>query len=84
VLGPGYLLDLAAALPDVPLVASGAIAIDSVAEYASAGAVAVRVAGTLLDPRLVATEDWEALWRRARAFTGVATAAWRKDSPDDH
>jgi 2-dehydro-3-deoxyphosphogluconate aldolase/(4S)-4-hydroxy-2-oxoglutarate aldolase len=83
VLGPGYVLDLAAALPDVRLVASGTIAVDCVGEYATAGAVAVAVASPLVDPRLVATEDWEALWRRARAFAGVAAAAWRKESDDD-
>jgi 2-dehydro-3-deoxyphosphogluconate aldolase / (4S)-4-hydroxy-2-oxoglutarate aldolase len=82
VLGPAYVLDLAASLPDVRLVASGTITVDCVGEYAAAGAVAVGVASPLVDPRLVAAEDWAALRCRARAFAGAAAAAWRGEAPD--
>jgi 2-dehydro-3-deoxyphosphogluconate aldolase/(4S)-4-hydroxy-2-oxoglutarate aldolase len=74
-LGPGYLRDVRAPLPDVPIVPTGGITVDNLAEYAAAGAVAVGVGSALVDPALVEAGDWPALRARAAAFRAAADAA---------
>jgi 2-dehydro-3-deoxyphosphogluconate aldolase / (4S)-4-hydroxy-2-oxoglutarate aldolase len=46
--GPRYLRDLREPLPDIPIVPTGGVSADNVAEWFAAGAVAVGVGGTLL------------------------------------
>ncbi|MFI7648395.1 bifunctional 4-hydroxy-2-oxoglutarate aldolase/2-dehydro-3-deoxy-phosphogluconate aldolase [Micromonospora sp. NPDC049460] len=75
VAGPPYVRELLAPLPDVPLVPTGGVTPDSVAEWAAAGAVAVGAGGALVNAAEVAAGDWAALRRRARAFLAAATAA---------
>jgi 2-dehydro-3-deoxyphosphogluconate aldolase/(4S)-4-hydroxy-2-oxoglutarate aldolase len=50
--GPRYLRDLREPLPDVPIVPTGGVSADNVAEWFAAGAVAVGVGGTLLGDAL--------------------------------
>ena len=50
-LGPQYLRQLRGPLPEIPLVPTGGVTVDSTAEFIAAGAVAVGVGGTLLGRR---------------------------------
>ena len=77
--GARYLRDLRAPLPDVPFIAIGGIALDDVADYFAAGAIAVGVGSPLLRE---AAQDSSpaalaALAERARAYVATTSAAWR-------
>jgi 2-dehydro-3-deoxyphosphogluconate aldolase/(4S)-4-hydroxy-2-oxoglutarate aldolase len=67
-LGPRYIADVLAPLPDVPLMPTGGVDATNAAEYLRAGAVGVAVGGNLVDPAAVARADWAALTARARTL----------------
>jgi 2-dehydro-3-deoxyphosphogluconate aldolase/(4S)-4-hydroxy-2-oxoglutarate aldolase len=67
-LGPRYIADVLAPLPDVLLMPTGGVDATNAADYLRAGAVAVAVGGNLVDPAAVARADWAALTARARAL----------------
>ncbi|MEU0152105.1 bifunctional 4-hydroxy-2-oxoglutarate aldolase/2-dehydro-3-deoxy-phosphogluconate aldolase [Micromonospora fulviviridis] len=80
--GPAYLRELRAPLPDVPLVPTGGVTVESVHGWAAAGAVAVGVGGSLVNGTEIAAGDWSALRRRARAFLAAAgSAPWPEQPP---
>jgi len=66
--GPAHLSRIAGPLPDVPLMPTGGVDLASAPAYVEAGAVAVGVGSALVEDRLVAAGDFEALTERARAF----------------
>jgi 2-dehydro-3-deoxyphosphogluconate aldolase/(4S)-4-hydroxy-2-oxoglutarate aldolase len=70
-LGPRYIADVLAPLPDVPLMPTGGVDATNAADYLRAGAVAVAVGGNLVDPATVARADWAALVARARALVAA-------------
>lgn len=74
-MGPGYLRDLLAPMPELRLAPTGGVTPQSLAEYAAAGAVAVGVGGSLVNADLVASGDWTELSRRARCFADAAAQA---------
>lgn len=66
--GPSYVRAVREPLDDIPLVPTGGIADDAVADYRRAGCVGVGVGGGLVAEELVARADWDALTGRAAAF----------------
>lgn len=50
--GPRYLRDIRGPLPDIPLMPTGGIALEQIADYLGAGAVAVGVGGPLIGDAL--------------------------------
>jgi 2-dehydro-3-deoxyphosphogluconate aldolase/(4S)-4-hydroxy-2-oxoglutarate aldolase len=70
-LGPRYIADVLAPLPDVLLMPTGGVDATNAAEYLRAGAVAVAVGGNLVDPAAVARADWAVLTARARALVAA-------------
>jgi 2-dehydro-3-deoxyphosphogluconate aldolase / (4S)-4-hydroxy-2-oxoglutarate aldolase len=74
--GPGYLREVRAPLDDIPLVPTGGVRIDDIADYLAAGAVAVGLGGQLVGDSLVSDDaDLAALRRRAeRALAQAGTA----------
>jgi 2-dehydro-3-deoxyphosphogluconate aldolase / (4S)-4-hydroxy-2-oxoglutarate aldolase len=50
--GPDYMRELRGPFPDIPLIPSGGVGIDSAARYLQAGAIAVNVGGALLGDAL--------------------------------
>lgn len=66
--GPGHLARIRGPMPEVPLVPTGGVDLDSTPRYVDAGAVAVGVGSALVDDELVAAGDFEALTERAGAF----------------
>jgi 2-dehydro-3-deoxyphosphogluconate aldolase/(4S)-4-hydroxy-2-oxoglutarate aldolase len=67
-LGPRYIADVRAPLPEVRLMPTGGVDATNAAEYLRAGAIGVAVGGNLVDPAAVARADWAALTARARAL----------------
>jgi len=64
--GPRHLRDIRGPLPDIPLVPTGGVALDEIADYVAAGAVAVGLGGPLIGDALGGGST-AALRERARA-----------------
>jgi 2-dehydro-3-deoxyphosphogluconate aldolase / (4S)-4-hydroxy-2-oxoglutarate aldolase len=73
--GPRYLKDVRGPLPQVRLIPTGGVGPDNAAAYVEAGASALGVGGNLVDPALVAAEDWSAVEGRAAALVGIVRRA---------
>lgn len=67
-MGPTYLRDLRGPYPDIPMMPSGGVTVENVAEWFGVGAVAVSVGGELLPKEAVAAGRWDELTARARRF----------------
>jgi len=72
-LSPGYLKAVRAPLPDVPVIPTGGIGLDTIGSWLDAGAVAVGLGGPLIGDALDPDGDLDALADRARAV-GAAVA----------
>ncbi|MCM3691973.1 bifunctional 4-hydroxy-2-oxoglutarate aldolase/2-dehydro-3-deoxy-phosphogluconate aldolase [Neobacillus niacini] len=59
--GPGYFKNVAGPLPHIPLMPTGGIDMDNASDYIRAGAVAVGVGSSLVDPKRELTDDYLAL-----------------------
>lgn len=70
-LGPSYIKDVLAPLPDLKLVPTGGVDLDNCAAYIKAGAFSVGIGSNLVDPKLVAAKDWAELTRRAAAYVAA-------------
>lgn len=73
-LGPGYLRAVRAPLPDIPVIPTGGIAIDTVPAWMDAGALAVGLGGPLVGDALADDGDLAALADRTRAALAAAGA----------
>ncbi len=62
--GAAYIKSLKAPLPDIPLMPTGGVNLDTVADFFKAGAIAVGVGSSLVDAKL----SHEELVKKARAF----------------
>ncbi|MEH7505387.1 bifunctional 4-hydroxy-2-oxoglutarate aldolase/2-dehydro-3-deoxy-phosphogluconate aldolase [Neobacillus drentensis] len=56
--GPGYFKNLAGPLPHIPLMPTGGIDMENAKDYIRAGAVAVGVGSSLVDPKKALTEEY--------------------------
>lgn len=74
-LGPRYFKDVLAPLPQVRLVPTGGVDLETVGPFIEAGAAAVAVGSNLVDPRVVAAGDLSALTEKARAYRSAVDAA---------
>lgn len=68
VVGPQYLRALHGPLPQVRLVPTGGVNLETLAEFIRAGAAAVGLGSALVNSRLVAAGHWQALRERAAAY----------------
>lgn len=59
--GAAYMKEVSAPLDTIKLVPTGGISIENVKSFFEAGAYAVGVGNTLMDPELIAKEDWQGL-----------------------
>ncbi|GAA0947947.1 bifunctional 4-hydroxy-2-oxoglutarate aldolase/2-dehydro-3-deoxy-phosphogluconate aldolase [Pseudonocardia zijingensis] len=71
-LGPGYLKDVRAPLPDIPVVPTGGIDVPAVGDWLAAGAIAVGMGGPLVGDALSPDGDLTALAQRAAAALEAA------------
>jgi 2-dehydro-3-deoxyphosphogluconate aldolase/(4S)-4-hydroxy-2-oxoglutarate aldolase len=76
-LGPGYIRDVRAPLPQVKLMPTGGVALDNVRDWIAAGAAAIGVGTAMIDSKAVAADDFEAVFRRAALFVDAVAAARR-------
>ena len=77
-LGPGYIKDVRAPLPQVKLMPTGGVTVDNAGEWIAAGAVAVGVGSALLDAKAIDAGDYGALRARAERIVANVNAARNK------
>jgi 2-dehydro-3-deoxyphosphogluconate aldolase/(4S)-4-hydroxy-2-oxoglutarate aldolase len=73
--GPAYFKDLREPLPFLKLIPTGGVSLDNTADFIKNGATAVGVGGNLVDKKLVAAGDWEAIRQKTAAYVELVKAA---------
>ncbi|MDS0298389.1 bifunctional 2-keto-4-hydroxyglutarate aldolase/2-keto-3-deoxy-6-phosphogluconate aldolase [Halogeometricum sp. S1BR25-6] len=71
VMGPDHLSSLKGPLPQIPLMPTGGIDIDNVADYIEAGAVVVGAGSAIMDADAIEAGDFDSITETAREFTRV-------------
>jgi len=66
--GPGYIKAIKGPLPQVPLVPTGGVNLDTVRPFLEAGASALAVGGKLVDRKLISAGDFKGLTDLAATF----------------
>ena len=74
-LGPGFLKDVRAPLPDVRLMPTGGVTLDNAGDWIRAGAVAVGVGSALLDSAAIAAGRYNVIEENARKIVANVAAA---------
>jgi len=74
-LGPSYLKDVRAPLPQVKLMPTGGVTVENAGEWIKAGAVAVGVGSALLDAQAIAGGQYHVLEEKARRIVANVRAA---------
>lgn len=75
--GPSYLSALRGPFPDAPLMPTGGVTPDNLAEWFAAGAVAVGAGGDLARGASIAAGDWADIEQRAVRFAAALAAVRR-------
>jgi 2-dehydro-3-deoxyphosphogluconate aldolase/(4S)-4-hydroxy-2-oxoglutarate aldolase len=73
VVGPRYLREVLAPMPDLRIVPTGGVNVETIPQFRAAGAVGVGVGSALVDNPTVAAADWAELEGRAKALV----TAWQ-------
>jgi len=73
--GPEYFKDILGPLPQVKLIPSGGVTLETGPRFLANGAVALAVGGELVDKRAVAAGDWAAVAARARQWVEMVARA---------
>jgi 2-dehydro-3-deoxyphosphogluconate aldolase/(4S)-4-hydroxy-2-oxoglutarate aldolase len=74
-LGPAYFRNLRGPLPFLPIIPTGGVTLDNVADWINAGAVALGVHTALLDPQAISSGHYGVLTARASAFLAAVKQA---------
>ncbi len=74
-LGPGYFKDILAPLPDLLLVPTGGVNLETCGQFLTAGAYTVAVGSQLISKEIVRTKDWDALTTLARKYIEACAPA---------
>ena len=74
-LGPGFLKDVRAPLPQVKLMPTGGVTVDNAGEWIRAGAAAVGVGSALLDAKAIASGTMSPITEAARRIVANVRAA---------
>lgn len=74
-LGPRYIKDVLAPLPQIPLVPVGGVDVGNAADFMRAGAAAIAVGSNLVDTETVALGAYDLLTERAAAFRSAVDGA---------
>ena len=74
-LGPTFFKDIRGPLPQLKLMPTGGVSLENAGDWIRAGAVAIGVGSALVDAKLVAAGDFEAIGGRAAAFVEAVRAA---------
>lgn len=73
--GAKYIKALKAPLPQIEMIPTGGVNLDTAAEFLQAGASAVAVGGELIDAKTIASGRYEVFTERARQFLEVVRKA---------
>ena len=73
--GPAYIKAVKAPLPQVDLIPTGGVDIDTATDFIRAGASAVGVGGALVDKQIIASSDWKRLTQKTEEFLQTISAA---------
>ena len=73
--GPGYLKAVKGPLPQVPLVPTGGVDLETAGAFLDAGASALAVGGCLVEKKLLAARDFDGITKNAKAFAEAVRAA---------
>jgi 2-dehydro-3-deoxyphosphogluconate aldolase/(4S)-4-hydroxy-2-oxoglutarate aldolase len=68
-MGPGHLSSIAGPLPQIPLMPTGGVDLDNVADYIEAGADVVGAGSAIMDASAIEAGDFESITDTARKFT---------------
>jgi 2-dehydro-3-deoxyphosphogluconate aldolase/(4S)-4-hydroxy-2-oxoglutarate aldolase len=74
-LGPGYIKDVRAPLPQIKLMPTGGVTPENAGEWIKAGAVAVGIGSALVDAKAVAAGDFKRIEEKARLLISNVRAA---------
>jgi 2-dehydro-3-deoxyphosphogluconate aldolase/(4S)-4-hydroxy-2-oxoglutarate aldolase len=74
-LGPQFIKDVRAPLPQVKLMPTGGVTLDNAGDWIRAGAVAVGVGSALLDARAVDLSQWDVITANARRVVANVAGA---------
>jgi 2-dehydro-3-deoxyphosphogluconate aldolase/(4S)-4-hydroxy-2-oxoglutarate aldolase len=74
-LGPQYLKDVRAPLPQVKLMPTGGVTLDNAGDWIRAGAVAVGLGSALLDPKAIESSRFDLIAANARRVVANVAAA---------
>lgn len=74
-LGPGYLKDVRAPLPQVKLMPTGGVTVENAGDWIRAGAIAVGVGSALLDAKAIGSGDLRPIADNARRIVSNVRAA---------
>ncbi len=74
-LGPAYFKDVLAPLPQVKLVPTGGVGLDTAGEFIKAGAAALCVGSAMMPKKAMDAGDWGALTELARKFVAAVRTA---------
>jgi 2-dehydro-3-deoxyphosphogluconate aldolase/(4S)-4-hydroxy-2-oxoglutarate aldolase len=69
--GPGYLKALSGPLPQVRLMPTGGVNLQTAADFLRAGACALGIGAALVEPKAVAAGDWTRIESLARQFVEI-------------
>jgi 2-dehydro-3-deoxyphosphogluconate aldolase/(4S)-4-hydroxy-2-oxoglutarate aldolase len=78
--GPRYLKTLQGPLPQVPLMPTGGVNLETLGEFLAAGACAVGLGGALVEPAAERSGDMQRIQEQAARFV-EAIAAFRRSTP---
>ena len=73
--GPRYLKDVKGPLPQVKLIPTGGVSVETAADFIKAGAEAIAAGSNLVDAKSVANADWTTITARARELAEIVAAA---------
>ena len=72
--GPSYIKDIKAPLPQIPLIPTGGINVDNAAEYISAGATALGVGSFLVSNSIIESRNFNELTKRAKKLADTVNS----------
>jgi 2-dehydro-3-deoxyphosphogluconate aldolase / (4S)-4-hydroxy-2-oxoglutarate aldolase len=78
--GPKYIKALKGPLPDVPLIPTGGVNLQTAAEFLEAGAAALGIGGELVHPGHLKSGNTQAIVDAARTFVAIVNEARAKKS----
>jgi len=73
--GADYIKAIKGPLPQIPLLPTGGVEVNNIAEFLKAGAFALGVGGNLVSKKLVDAKDYAGLTKNARAFADAVKVA---------